>query len=365
MSDSRASITIAFIVIFLIMGAGCTGTAVQNPGSPSDAAVLSSTYATTTSPTIADSTCTPVTITQTDGSQVTLPCHPRRIIAANSNAAEMMIAIGAQDMIVGVTQSTTNVSYIMEKIPQAENIGDWQIPNIEKILALHPDAVIAYASSKPKNMDQLESANITVIYLDCFRLSTLAHDARALGTLTGHENEAEVYARLVENTVADVTAKVRQIPEDSYPSVYSESYTDFTAAGPGSGSDELLTLAGGKNIAADVAASSAKISTEWVVARQPAYIIKVVSSGNSKPFSEIRAALVNRTGWDTIPAVKNDRVYLFANDIQYGPRAYIGLVYTAQLLHPDKFRDLHPRAMLDEYASRYVSGTNRTGMVYP
>jgi hypothetical protein len=57
MSDSRASITIAFIVIFLIMGAGCTGTAVQNPGSPSDAAVLSSTYATTTSPTIADSTC--------------------------------------------------------------------------------------------------------------------------------------------------------------------------------------------------------------------------------------------------------------------------------------------------------------------
>ncbi|WP_158491349.1 ABC transporter substrate-binding protein [Methanoregula formicica] len=309
--------------------------------------------------------CTPVTITQTDGTEITLPCHPERIIVTNSNAAEMMIAIGAGDKILGVTQSTTNVSYIMEKIPQAENIGDWQIPNVEKILALHPDVVIAYASSKPKNTDQLAAANITLVYLDCFRLPTLAHDARALGTLTGHKNEAEVYARLVEDTVADVTAKVKTIPENSYPAVYSESYTDYMAAGPGSGSDELLSLAGGKNIAEDVAASSMKISTEWVVARQPTYIFKVISSGNSKPFPEIHAALVNRTGWDTIPAVKNDRVYLFANDVQYGPRAYIGLVYTAQLLHPDDFRELHPRAMLDEYALRYVSGTNRTGMVYP
>lgn len=347
----ESSIAVIALVVALLVCAGCTGPQGTGAATPAIAP--------------ASGTCTPVSITQTDGSEVTLPCHPERIIVTNSNAAEMLIAIGAGETIVGVTQSTTNVSYIMEKIPEAENIGDWQIPNVEKILALHPDVVIAYASSKPKNMDQLAAANITLVYLDCFRLPTIAHDARALGTLTGHENEAEVYARLVEDTVADVTAKVRQIPEDSYPSVYSESYTDFTVAGPGSGSDELLTLAGGKNIAADVAASSAKISTEWVVARQPAYIFKVVSSGTSKPFAEIHAALVDRTGWDTIPAVKNDRVYLFANDIQYGPRAYIGLVYAAQLLHPDEFRDLHPRAMLDEYASRYVAGTNRTGMVYP
>ncbi len=316
-------------------------------------------------PGLTTESCTPLTITQTDGSLVTLPCHPQRIIAANSNAAEMMIAIGAQDMIVGVTQSTTNVSYIMDRIPLAENIGDWQIPNVEKILALHPDVVIAYASSKPKNMDQLAAANITVVYLDCFRLSTLASDARSLGTLTGRSNEAEVYARLVEDTVAEVTGRVKKIPADQYPAVYSESYTDFTVSGPGSGSDEQLTLAGGKNIASDITTSSAKISTEWVVARKPDFIFKVISSSNQKPFPEILALLKSRMGWDTIPAVKNDRVYLFANDVEYGPRAYIGLVYAAQLLHPDDFRDMHPRAMLDAYAGRYVSGTNGTMMVYP
>ncbi|MDP2797506.1 MAG: ABC transporter substrate-binding protein [Methanoregula sp.] len=351
------------LLLCLVLGAGCTD---SSAGTTPVASVHESVTSTPITATVrADSSCTPVTITQTDGKPVTLPCRPQRIIVANGNAAEMMIAFGAQDKIVGVTQSTTNVSYVMDKIPQAENIGDWQIPNIERMLALHPDVVITYASSKPKNIDQLTAANITVIYLDCYRLPTLASDARALGILTGKSNEAEVYARMVEDTVAEVTGRVKKIPQDKYPSVYSESYTDFTVSGPGSGSDEQLTLAGGKNIAADVTTSSAKISTEWVVARQPDYIFKVISSTNLKPFPEILEALNQRQGWETTPAVKNDRVYLFANDVQYGPRSYIGLVYTAQILHPDEFRDMHPRAMLDEYAGRYVSGTNGTQMVYP
>jgi hypothetical protein len=63
--------------------------------------------------------------------------------------------------------------------------------------------------------------------------------------------------------------------------------------------------------------------------------------------------------------VRQDRVYAFANDIEYGPRAYIGLVWTAQLLHPDEFRDMHPREMLNDYEQRYVSGTNTTVVIYP
>ena len=307
----------------------------------------------------------PVTITQTDGTSVTLPCRPQRIIVANGNAAEMMIAIGAGDRIVGVTASTLNVSYIMDKIPQAENIGDWQVPNIERILALHPDVVIAYASSKPKNLDQFAAANVTILYLDCFRLSTLASDARALGVLTGKTNESEVYAQMIEKTVAEVKSRAGKIPVQQHPRVYSESYTDLTASGPGSGSDEMLTLAGGKNIAADIPASSAKISAEWVVARQPEYVLKVISSSNQKPFPEIAESMRTREGWSTIPAVENDRVFLFANDVQYGPRSYIGLVYTAKILHPELFRDMNPRQLLDEYARKYVAGTNISMPVYP
>lgn len=71
----------------------------------------------------------------------------------------MLIAFGAGDRIVGVTDSMRNVSYLMDKIPQAQNIGNWQTPDDEQILALHPDAVISYAGYKPNNLDQLTTAN--------------------------------------------------------------------------------------------------------------------------------------------------------------------------------------------------------------
>jgi len=361
------TVIIAGIVLLCCAAAGAVmlmgnGTHEEGAAVPAPTVTPTSAAANTTG---AQAGCTQVTITQTDGTPITFPCRPERLIVANANAAEMVIALGAGDKIVGVTDSTLSVPYIMDKIPNATSIGNWQTPNVEQILALHPDAVIAYSSYQPKNLDQLLAANITVVSLDCYKLATLPSDARAIGELTGRENAAEVYARMVEDTVAEVDTRVKTIPRQDYPSVYFESYTDYTAAASGSGSNEMLVAAGGRNIAGDTMTSSMKVSPEWVVSQQPQYIMKVVSSSDTRALSDIVASLKNRTGWNTIPAVQKNRVYAFANDLQYGPRAYIGLVYTAQLLHPDTFRDLHPKAMRDEYAAKYVSGTNTSVVVYP
>jgi len=364
---SVISIVFVLAVIAAAIAAGCTGTTqtdsqrttghATSPASVSPAVI--------TSQPGTGGTCSPVTITQTDGKDVTLTCMPKRIIAANSDAAEMLIALGAADSIVGVTETTKNVSYIMEKIPQAQSIGDWQTPNIERMLSLKPDVVISYASSKPKNLDQITAANITIIYLDCYRLPKLASDARALGTLTGHESTAEGYAGLVENTTATVMRGVAPVPREQLPEVYFEGYSDFTAAGTGSGSDELLVMAGGKNIAANLSGSSPKVSAEWVVAQKPEYVMKVVSVKESRPYPELVRVMKNRIGWDTIPAVQQDHVNLFNSGIEYGPKSYIGLAYTAKVLHPDLFRNVDPGKMLDDYAGRYVAGTNVSMPVYP
>lgn len=309
--------------------------------------------------------CSPVTITQSDGTQVTLPCQPRRIIVTNANAAEMLIAIGAGDRIVGVTDSTENVTYIMDKLSGVEDIGNWQIPNIERILSLHPDVVIAYSSYKPKNLDQLTAVNITVVFLDCYKLNQLPSDARALGTLTGKTAEAESYAQMVENTTNLVAQRVHTIPPDQYPSAYFESYTDYTAASRGSGSDDMLKASGGKNIAGDTLYSSTQVSPEWVVSQKPDFVMKVVSSSETRSLAEIVQILKDRSGWNTIPAVQDNQVYAISNDVEYGPRAYIGLVYMAKILHPDVFRDVDPRKMLDEYAQKFVAEANIETPVYP
>lgn len=377
MKKSNLKITgiVLALVVVLAAIAGCTGTpATQNSQKTTQPAAPAASPALTqpASPAVSASTvpagsaaCLPVTITQTDGKDVTLPCIPKRIIAANSDAAEMLIALGAADSIVGVVETTRNVSYIMEKIPQAQSIGDWQTPNIERMLALKPDAVISYASSKPKNLDQILAANITILYLDCYRLPKLAQDARAVGTLTGHEQRAEEYADLVENTKATIMNRAGTLPRTDLPEVYFEGYSDFTAAGTGSGSDDLLMMAGGKNIASNLSGSSPKVSAEWVVAQKPDYVMKVVSSKEARTFAEIVQALEARTGWDTIPAVQQEHVYIFSSSIAYGPKSYIGLASTAKALHPELFKDLDPQEMLNDYAGRYVAGTNASMAVYP
>lgn len=309
--------------------------------------------------------CTPVTINQSDGTPITLPCQPERLIVANSDAAEMLIAFGAANKIVGVDQSTLSVPYIMDKIPNATGIGDWETPNIEEILALHPDAVISYSSYKPKNIDQIIAANITVISLDCYKLDILPSDARAIGTLTGTSTTAEVYARMIEDTVAQVNTRVKSIPDNECPTVYFESYTDYSAASNGSGSDEMLVAAGGRNIAENSSTSYMTVSPEWVVTQQPQYVMKVVSFPNPLSLAEIVENLKDREGWNTIPAVQQNQVYAIDSDIMFGPRAYIGLVYTAKILHPNTFQDMDPNAMLNDYAGKYISETNVSEMVYP
>ena len=94
-------------------------------------------------------------------------------------------------------------------------------------------------------------------------------------------------------------------------------------------------------------------------------VMKVLSTKETRPFSQIAASMANRTGWDTIPAVQQNRIYLFGGAIEYGPKSFIGLLYTAKILHPALFTDVDPGRLLDDYAAEYVLGTDNTEKVYP
>jgi hypothetical protein len=72
-----------------------------------------------------------------------------------------------------------------------------------------------------------------------------------------------------------------------------------------------------------------------------------------------------RTGWNTLPAVQQDHVFLFNSGIEYGPKSYIELAYTVKIQHPDLFHALDPHMMLNDYAARHVAGTNTTTTIYP
>jgi iron complex transport system substrate-binding protein len=304
-----------------------------------------------------------ISFTDTSGSQVTLPAHAERVVCLNSDAAEAMVVLGAGDTVVGFTDSILSDKTLLAHLPSAVSVGDWQAPSIEKVIQLKPDAIIAYSSSKPKNADQFSSAGVKLIYLDCYKFDTLDHDIRALGTMIGAEKKADSYSSFLKKWTEKVTSRVANGTGEKMPSAYVEGYSDYSAQGIGSGADFLMHIAKGKNLAADLLEQWPKVTPEWIVKEDPAVIIKTASMKPGTNLGEVRDAILSRTGFETLSAVKSGKVYVISGDLIYGPRSPVGLVYLAKALHPVECADLNLKEVLGEYATEFVGGTE-TGDYY-
>jgi len=296
-----------------------------------------------------------VTFTDSAGNVITLPESAERVVCLNSDVAEAMVVLGAGDKVVGLTDSVMSDSTLMKYLPNAVSVGDWQTPNLEKVLQLKPDAVIGYSSSKPKNSEQFTNAGINLIYLDCYKFDTLKYDMQTLGIMIGAEEAVSKYNSFLNKWQGVVSTRLENVTGVE-PSVYIEGYTDYSAQGKNSGIDILMNIAKGTNLAADLGEQWPKVTPEWVISQDPDVIFKVVAIKSDKTLSEVRDAVIHRSGFEALSAVKNNQVFVLNGDLAYGPRSLAGLVYLAKALHPDQFRDVSPDDVLKEYAEEFVSG---------
>ncbi len=116
---------------------------------------------------------------------------PNKIVALNSDVAEVLVALGAKDKIVGVSKSVKDNPSLGPLFNDTTSVGEWNQPNAESVALLKPDVIITYASSLPKNMDQLTTTNATIVQLDCGNLKTIVGDITAMGIITGKTAEAQ------------------------------------------------------------------------------------------------------------------------------------------------------------------------------
>jgi iron complex transport system substrate-binding protein len=358
-------------IILLILLCGCISPHYNLPG-PSGPASRDPGGLHTYADSLTGETCIPITINQSDDTQITVPCRPRRIVATSQHVVEMLIAIGAADRIVGTSRFTLNETTIHPYIPNARAVGDSSSLDMEQVLSLHPDILILpdrYATDAI--ISRCHAANITLLYLDCYELAHHPADARALGKLTGREARAESYALMVEGTIRNVSGRIATLPTQDYPRVYFETPQDYSTTGKGSNEDDLIRTAGGNNIAGDLPFKSLIVSREWILDQNPDYIMKLVyqqylpKNDLAAAYSSALKSLKTREGWEKIHAVKENRTYVINSYMKTGPRAYIYLVYLAKTLHPAQFRDMDPHGMLDDYAREYVAGSNETIVMYP
>lgn len=227
------------------------------------------------------------------GREVTLAGPASRIASLIPATTEWLFAIGAGDRLVG---RTAWCDY-PEAAAAVANLGDGIVPNIEAIAGVQPDLVLLYHSPANANAsERLTALGIPVLLLKTDALDDLDRQLALLGVATGETAAADALRARIRSRLEEVSA-----PSGSRaPRVLIVAWDQPPMTlGRGSFLSEVLERAGGRNLFEDLAASSATVSLEAIVARNPDFVL--VTSRDSVP------AFAARPEWAGVAAVRERR----------------------------------------------------------
>ncbi len=275
-------------------------------------------------------------ITLADGLNrtVTLSGPAQRVVSLAPANTEILFAIGAGAQVVGRDETS---DYPAEALV-LPTIGGYSGFNLEAIVALHPDLVLAGGINTPELVASLEQLGLTVYFLpNPTTLEEMYTNLETVARLTGHESETAALVESFKVRVAAVDEKI--LPLSYVPTVYyeldaTEPTKPFTA-GPGSFVDLLIARAGGINIGAELQGQWAQISLEQLVVANPVIIIL-----GDAAYGETPEKVAQRPGWGTLTAIQTGQVFPIDDNLvsRPGPRLVDGLEAMAKLLHPGVFR---------------------------
>jgi len=217
-------------------------------------------------------------LTDDAGRTVELTKVPQRIVSLAPSNTEILFALGLGDKVVGVTDFC---DYPPEAAAIAK-VGGIE-PNVETIVALKPDLILAIGGSpvtasiagNVELLNKFDELKLNVLILSPTDLESVLADIKRVGPATGAEKAAEQLVAEKQKKVEDVVARTKnaaQRPKVFYELDATDPAKPFTP-GPGSWHDTFIAMAGGVNIAANAKSQWAQLSTEEIVAQNPDLII--------------------------------------------------------------------------------------------
>ena len=284
---------------------------------------------------------------------VTVPSPPKRIVVCNNYVAEVICALGEEARIVGAPRDVYTMPLLNEKLTDVEDVGAIDSPSVENIISLKPDIVFGRTTQDSEVTAKIKRSGIPVVLLDCSKMNKLASDITVLGKILQQEERAGKLVDFINKNLALVASRIISLPVQQKPVVYWEGMSDYITCSADSLEGGLLELAAVRNVAADFRTPWPKVTSEWVLAKNPEIIIKCPSTATvPSGYGEAEDAMqkqhrdiMTRFGWQRIEAVKNGKVYVLSARAVAGPQAVIGLLYAAKWLHPEVFQDIDPAAV--------------------
>ena len=267
------------------------------------------------------------------GREIMLANTPKRIVSLAPSNTEILFAVGAGSQVVGRDEFS---DYPAEAASIESIGGSFGEYNVEAIVALEPDLVLAAEINPPELVQQLEDLGLTVYYLaNPTTLEGMYTNLETVASLTGHDA-----TELVDSLKARVAAVDEKIAPLSLriPVFYEIDASDPTKPwtyGPGTFGDLLIDRAGGYNIGGNAENDPyPQLSLEQIVTSNPSVIILGDAMWGVTPES-----VLARPGWETIEAVKINSIFPIDDNLisRPGPRLVDGLEQIAKLLRPGLF----------------------------
>jgi len=255
---------------------------------------------------------------------------PRRIVCLTEETVETLYLLGEQDRIVGVSGYAVRPPQVRREKPRISAFISADIP---KILKLEPDLVLAFSDLQADIVADLVRAGVDIHVFNQRDIAGILAMIRTLGALVDAAERADQLAASYEQRLGMIASTDRPAAK---PRVYFEEWDDPLISGIGWVS-ELIEIAGGEDVLPNLrfqkAAKDRIISPDAVRAAAPDVILASWCGKKVVP-DKIR----KRSGWNEIPAVRNDRIVEIKSALilQPGPAALTdGLDAIVKALWPE------------------------------
>ncbi|AVK85206.1 iron ABC transporter substrate-binding protein [Lysinibacillus sp. B2A1] len=270
---------------------------------------------------------------------------PKKAISLNQHVTEIMLALGLEDSMVGTAYLDDKIyeplQVAYDKVPVLAD----QYPTKEQVIDVEADFLYggwksAFGEKGVGTPEELEALGIhsylhTASNMTKPTLEDIFTDIRNIAKIFRVEDRGEALIDQMTKDVEDVRAKLPQDGEGLPVLVFDSGDKDvFTAAQ--NFMNELVTIAGGKNVFGDVESGWTTVSKEEAVARNPEMIV-VIDYGETSAEEKINF-LKNDPALKETVAVKNERfVILPLSAASEGVRAAEAIQILAKGFYPDNF----------------------------
>jgi cobalamin transport system substrate-binding protein len=263
--------------------------------------------------------------------------EPQRIISLVPSTTEMLFVMGAGHRVAGVS----NYDHFPPDVERLPKVGGLLDPNVERLLSLKPDLVIVYDTQTDLKR-QLERARIPMFGYVHRGLPDITQTMRALGERIGMKAAADAAASRIEQQLAATRARVAGRPRLKTLLIFGRepgTLRQIDASGGYGFLHDILELAGGADVLGDLKKQVVDMSTEMILSRAPEVILELHYGESLKP-DRFDAERRVWNGLPSVPAVKNNRVFLLGGDefVVPGPRIVLAADRFARTLHPEAFK---------------------------